>query len=155
MDRRTPGCKKQAGVNTHWQTVSLWAARPHSSPGLLLRIHMSRWLKKRLKSERVLWCSLGDRTWIETGGRRAGHTLWRNDIAFWKRTWHKLIRIKWVQDADKSTSTRPWASVHTHCNTSARETAHSEAPWHFQGWLSKTKKWEVVQFLEISTPSLK
>ena len=26
---------------------------------------------------------------------------------------------------------------------------HTQAPWRFQGWSSKTKKWAVAQFLEI------
>ena len=53
----------------------------------------------------------------ETGGKGAGHNLWKNDIA-------QGHNIKWLERngskmADKSTSTRPWSSVWAHCNTSA------------------------------------
>ena len=53
----------------------------------------------------------------ETGGKGAGHNLWKNGIAL-------EHDINWLEPngskmADKSTSTRPWASVYTHCNTSA------------------------------------
>ena len=50
-------------------------------------------------------------------GKRAGQLLkeWHS-----LRTWHKLIRVKWVQDdLEKLTSTRHWASVYAHCNISA------------------------------------
>ena len=48
----------------------------------------------------------------ETGGKEAGHDLWKNDIA-------QVHDINWLEPngskmADKSTSTRPWA----HCNIS-------------------------------------
>ena len=53
----------------------------------------------------------------ETGGKGAGHNLWKNDIA-------QGHDINWLEPngskmVDKSTSTRPWASVHTYYNTSA------------------------------------
>ena len=53
----------------------------------------------------------------ETGGKGAGHNLWKHDIA-------RGHDINWLEPsgskmADKSTSTRPWASLYTHCNTAA------------------------------------
>ena len=54
---------------------------------------------------------------------KTGHNLWKNDMA----QGHK---ITWLEPngskiASKLTSTRPWASVYAHCNTSASYmTAH-------------------------------
>ena len=51
--------------------------------------------------------------------------------------------------ADEWTFTRPWASVHDHCNTSASNDIPTGAIT-----VSKLKKWVVAQLLEIPTTSL-
>ena len=84
---------------------------------------------------------------LEIGGKEAGHNLWKNDID-WGHN------INWLEQngskmTDKSTSTRPSASVYAHCNIPA-------CWWHTHSHHDSSKadlSWVVAQFLEIPSPS--
>ena len=74
----------------------------------------------------------------ETGGKGAGHNLWKNDIA----RGHNINQLEsnGSKMADKSTLTRPWSSI-SKLNDTPR--GLMTVPRHHQ----KTKKWVVAQFL--------
>ena len=135
----------------------------------------------------------------ETGGKQAGHNLWKNDIAqghhtnWWEPNGSKMADESTSLDIDAQLSSvqllsyvRLFATPRTAaCQASlsitnsqslfklmsiesvmpsnhlilvithqqAKQHTHRLAPWQFQGWPSKIKRWVVAQFLEIfATP---
>ena len=85
----------------HWVGVSLSATTsPHHSSWYRMQVHHGGGGKAQPLNE---W-----------------HSPWRHD-----KKWLEPTRPKMAED---STSTRPWASFYTHCNTSAK--------WHTYGYHS-------------------
>ena len=78
------------------------------------------------------------------GSQRVGHD-WRTFTSL------HLICIQTY------THTFPWyiVTVHTHCDPSASQVTCPQVPWQFLCQSSKTEKWAVAHFLEISTISPK
>ena len=93
------------------------------------------WLLSGTWRQGEYFCRRGNSRWIGRGKENTAHTenCWSREVVRQKRGRAQSLKerhsrwrhnINWLEPTrseivDKSASTRPWASVDTHCNTSA------------------------------------
>lgn len=72
MDRRPPGCKKQAGVNHTLEDCLPLGRPPTLKPSTANQDSRGQVTEEEAKArDGAQQYSLGDRAWIETGGRES------------------------------------------------------------------------------------